>query len=269
MSNSDGMGTLSACRSKGTRRNPTQVIVAYHAIAKVGCAMDLNLLTALDTLLTEVSVTGAARKLGLECVGDESHFHPFAHLHWGPSVGPRWSKTCADTACGGSERPRPLRSRVKYGLCPVPPGRSWISPRSIQHSRFVAESHLWKCSPARWSQPLPRLRRMCAFASCQRTTPILTGLRDGQIDLWIGRRVPSPGPKCDSISLPRQVRWRGAHRTSALHSRCKATQLLRAVGSAVGGGRSEAGCACRSTGISLSVTGPDFSSVAARSPRCR
>lgn len=155
--------------------------------------MDLNLLTALDALLTEASVTGAARKLGLS-VSAMSRTLTRLRTSTGDPLLVRAGRRLVLTphAAALRDRVHSVASEVRTVLGSA---RTELDVASLNTTFTIrgGESFVEMLSSAlvatiTKAAPHVRLR----FVPTHDTDPYR--LREGQIDLWIGRRVVS-GPE--------------------------------------------------------------------------
>jgi len=155
--------------------------------------MDLNLLTALDALLTEASVTRAARKLGLSVSAMSRTLTRLRTSTADPLLvraGRRLVLTPHATAL--RDRVRSATSEVRTVLGPA---RTELDVASLNTTFTIrgGESFVEMLSSvlvATIAKAAPHVR--LRFVATYDTDP--HRLREGQIDLWIGRRV-IPGPE--------------------------------------------------------------------------
>ena len=155
--------------------------------------MDLNLLTALEALLTEASVTRAARKLGLS-VSAMSRTLARLRTSTGDRLLVRAGRRLVLTPHAAALRDR-VHSATSEVQTVLGPARTQLDVASLNTTFTIrgGESFVEMLSSAlvaaiTKAAPHVRLR----FVPTYDTDP--HRLREGQIDLWIGRRVIS-GPE--------------------------------------------------------------------------
>ena len=140
--------------------------------------MDLNLLAALDALLAEGSVTGAARRLGLSA---SAMSRTLARLRsaTGDPLLVRAGRGLVPTPHAAELRDRvhALTRDVRTVLTPAcqPSGRR-LARTDLYHSR--QRRVCWTCSPLPWSRQSPKPRRASACAS--RLSPTRMRVRFGR-----------------------------------------------------------------------------------------
>lgn len=152
--------------------------------------MDLNLLTALDVLLAEASVTGAARKLGLS-VSAMSRTLTRLRASTGDPLLVRAGRRLVLTPHAAALRSR-VHTVTSEARTVLGPDRTELDVASLDTTFTVrgGESFVEMLSSvlvATITQSAPHVR--LHFVPRHDTDPF--GLREGQIDLEIGRRVIS------------------------------------------------------------------------------
>ena len=177
-----------------------QLIVASHAMSNRTEAypvamedIDLNLVTALDVLLSEGSVTGAARRQP-EHVRDEPHAHAAANVHRRSVARARRAQARADAARRRVARPRAsIASDARAVLRPATADVDMATHTSTFTLRAAASFMEMLSGPvvAALGEIAPQVR--IRFVPKPDRDP--QALRDGTVDLEIGKRGDD-APSC-------------------------------------------------------------------------
>ena len=158
--------------------------------------IDLNLLAALDVLLTERSVTVAARRLGLS-VSATSRTLTRLRSATGDLLLVQAGRSLVPTPYAKQLSARVRRGRRRSEPCLRRPGITWTrlcwSGRSQSAPPMKGS---WLCLPRRWSRRSPR-RPHVRLRFAPKPDKEAAPLRDGRIDLEMGQWA-DPHPKCEA-----------------------------------------------------------------------